>query len=80
MYNVFMEGLQFVWDERKNNSNKRKYGVSFQEAQTAFYDEKARVYHDPDHSEEEDRFIIRLTPEDSSLMIPFLKRSPRKQG
>jgi hypothetical protein len=53
-----MEDLRFVWDERKNRTNQRKHGVSFEEAQTAFLDENARVYSDPDHSEDEDRFIL----------------------
>jgi uncharacterized DUF497 family protein len=58
MYNVNMEGLQFVWDEKKNRSNQRKHGVSFEEAQTVFFDENAKLYYDPDHSEEEDRFLL----------------------
>jgi hypothetical protein len=53
-----MEDLRFVWDERKNRTNQRKHGVSFEEAQAAFLDENARVYSDPDHSEDEDRFIL----------------------
>jgi len=53
-----MDGLGFVWDERKNLANQRKHGVSFEEAQTAFLDERARVFFDPDHSEDEDRFIL----------------------
>ena len=58
MYNVLMEELQFIWDEKKNKSNTQKHGVSFDEAKTAFYDEKARVYFDPDHSNNEERFIL----------------------
>lgn len=53
-----MNGLRFVWDAGKNLANRRKHGVSFEEAQTAFHDENATVYFDPDHSEEEDRFIL----------------------
>ena len=53
-----MNGLRFVWDAGKNLANRRKHGVSFEEAQTVFYDENAMVYFDPDHSEEEDRFIL----------------------
>lgn len=58
MYNVCMEGIQFVWDEKKNIANRRKHGVSFEEAKTAFYDERAKLFFDPDHSENEDRFIL----------------------
>ncbi len=53
-----MVGLCFAWDEKKNLANQRKHGVSFEEAQTAFRDENATVYVDPDHSEDENRFIL----------------------
>jgi uncharacterized protein len=53
-----MEMLEFTWDEKKNRANQRKHRVSFEEAQTAFYDEHAKVYADPDHSEDEARFIL----------------------
>ena len=42
----------------KNITNQRKHSVSFEEAKTVFYDENARLIHDPDHSESEDRFIL----------------------
>jgi len=48
--------LRFEWDERKNTTNQRKHGVSFQEAQTVFYDERALLREDPD--EAEDRFLL----------------------
>ncbi|MFH2202974.1 MAG: BrnT family toxin [Elusimicrobiota bacterium] len=53
-----MKGITFEWDMKKNASNKRKHGVSFEEAQTAFYDENAMRFYDPDHSKDEDRFIL----------------------
>ena len=53
-----MTPLRFVWDERKNSINKRKHGVSFEEGQTVFADEYALLIHDPDHSSEEDRFLL----------------------
>lgn len=53
-----MAGLRFVWDETKNRANQRKHGISFEEARTAFNDEKAAVYYDPDHSDDEDRFLL----------------------
>lgn len=53
-----MDELRFAWDEKKNRANQRKHGVSFQEAQTAFYDENAKVYSDPDHSVDESRFLL----------------------
>ncbi len=48
----------FVWDNSKNQANKKKHGVSFEEAETVFYDKSARLIADPDHSEDEDRFIL----------------------
>lgn len=53
-----MSELRFVWDERKNRANRRKHGITFEEAETVFYDERAREYSDPDHSESEQRFIL----------------------
>lgn len=53
-----MEEIDFSWDVRKNRENRRKHGVAFEEASTAFADENARLKHDPDHSEDEDRFIL----------------------
>lgn len=51
-------GLQFEWDEDKNRENIRKHSISFEEAQTVFFDENANQYFDPDHSTDEDRFIM----------------------
>ncbi len=53
-----MNSLRFIWNEGKSLTNRRKHGVSFEEAQTAFHDENAKGYFDPDHSEAEDRFIL----------------------
>ncbi len=53
-----MNEISFTWDERKEIENRKKHGISFEEASTAFSDENARVKHDPDHSQEEDRFIL----------------------
>ena len=50
--------LRFEWDDRKNRQNQRKHRIAFEEAQTAFFDEHAIEYHDPDHSEDEDRFLL----------------------
>ncbi len=52
-----MKEIQFTWDFKKNESNISKHGVSFTEAESVFYDDTARLISDPDHSEEEDRFI-----------------------
>ena len=53
-----MGGITFSGDDRKDRENQRKHGVSFEEAATAFADENARLKHDPDHSQDEDRFIL----------------------
>lgn len=53
-----MPELNFKWDDRKNAKNKAKHGVSFEEAQTVFFDENAMEFFDPDHSRDEDRFIM----------------------
>jgi len=50
--------LRFEWDRRKEKSNIKKHGVSFEEARTIFYDEHALKFFDPDHSEDEERFIL----------------------
>ena len=50
--------VTFEWDENKNRSNKKKHKISFEEAETVFYDDNARLIPDPDHSEDEDRFIL----------------------
>lgn len=49
--------LRFEWDEGKNATNKRKHGVSFEEAQTVFYDERGILIEDEDESDEE-RFVL----------------------
>ena len=53
-----MAGPSFEWDEAKDRSNQKKHHVSFEEAKTVFFDEAALIASDPDHSEDEDRFLI----------------------
>ncbi len=53
-----MKPIEFTWDDKKDKTNQKKHEVSFCEAQTVFYDENARLIHDPDHSIREDRFIL----------------------
>jgi hypothetical protein len=50
--------IDFAWDRRKARSNLVKHGVSFEEAQSVFLDESARLIGDPDHSAGEDRFLL----------------------
>ena len=53
-----MAEIRFEWDPRKSAANRRKHGVSFEEASTVFTDEHALLIDDPIHSEDEDRFIL----------------------
>lgn len=53
-----MKELQFDWDPKKAKANQKSHGVTFEEAQTTFYDEWAILYDDPDHSQDEDRFLL----------------------
>ncbi|MCJ8503175.1 BrnT family toxin [Desulfatitalea alkaliphila] len=53
-----MKKLIFEWDNRKNTTNLRKHGVSFDDAQTVFFDENAIEFSDPDHSPHEERFLL----------------------
>ena len=50
--------MDFVWDSTKAETNVRKHGISFEEASTVFFDENALEIFDPDHSENEDRFLL----------------------
>ncbi len=50
--------ITFIWDPAKATLNEKKHGVSFDEAKTVFADEDARLIFDPDHSGNEDRFIL----------------------
>lgn len=53
-----MNDLSFEWNKSKATLNLKKHGVSFEEAKSAFSDERAKLIADPDHSEDEDRFIL----------------------
>jgi len=49
--------MSFTWDTKKAIANHRKHGVSFEEASSALRDTFSATAHDPDHSENEDRFV-----------------------
>jgi uncharacterized DUF497 family protein len=57
-YTPYVASLRFDWDARKNAANKRKHGVSFEDARTVFYDDRALLIEDPDENDEEDRFVL----------------------
>jgi uncharacterized DUF497 family protein len=53
-----MPTLRFQWDEQKARTNASKHGVSFEEAKSVFRDDRALLIDDPDHSDDEDRFVL----------------------
>ena len=53
-----MNKIEFEWDLKKEKVNTKKHGVTFEEARSTFYDEHALQFFDPEHSEDEDRFIL----------------------
>ncbi|MFA4917480.1 MAG: BrnT family toxin [Syntrophales bacterium] len=53
-----MSELRFEWDPAKAEENLRNHGISFEEAQTVFYDDFAKEFYDDKHSEREDRFLL----------------------
>ena len=53
-----MKTISFVWDGTKAESNLKKHKISFEEAQTVFSDPNARMIFDPEHSGDEQRFIL----------------------
>ena len=61
--------LRFQWDERKNRGNRTKHGVWFEEAQSVFDDPNARLFADPEHSKEEDRFILLGVSSEARLLV-----------
>ena len=85
--------LRFEWDEAKNRLIRKRHGVSFEEARTAFSDENARLTGDPDHSDDEDRFLllgfsvrVRLLvvihtyrPRDETIRIISARRADRSE-
>ena len=59
----------FDWDENKNKINIDKHGISFDEASSVFLDERALLFDDPEHSEEEERFLLLGISEEANLCI-----------
>ncbi|OFZ14434.1 MAG: hypothetical protein A2Z20_09310 [Bdellovibrionales bacterium RBG_16_40_8] len=49
--------VNFEWNEGKNDLNKKKHGVDFREAATIFLNSPIRIFFDPDHSEDEERYV-----------------------
>ncbi len=53
-----MDEIRFEWDPNKARANLRKHSIAFSEASTAFFDEYALVVADPEHSRDEERFVL----------------------
>ncbi len=64
-----MDTVKFEWDKNKNELNQKKHKISFEEAKTVFYDEEALLIDDPEHSQEEARFIILGLSKRANLLV-----------
>ncbi|HSP43316.1 MAG TPA: BrnT family toxin [Luteolibacter sp.] len=64
-----MNELSFEWDPKKAAANAAKHGVTFEEAKTVFFDDDALVISDPDHSEDEERFIIMVQSSGPRMLV-----------
>ena len=71
-------GYTFEWDLKKAESNSRKHGVTFDEACTAFADPLALLVPDPDHSFDEERYVVLgMSNQQRLLVVSFAERPPR---
>jgi uncharacterized DUF497 family protein len=67
--------MEFEWDEDKADGNRKKHGVSFEEASTVFEDPLTLTGYDPDHSTEEDRFItVGLSVDGRNIVVSHTDR------
>jgi uncharacterized DUF497 family protein len=67
--------LEFDWDDDKAERNRRKHGISFEEAKSVFRDPLARLYADPDHSQDEEReLIIGYSDAHRLIMVSYTHR------
>ncbi len=71
--------IDFDWDEHKNESNQKKHKIWFEEAQQVFDDPNALMFHDTEHSDEEDRFImLGLSATTRILVVVYCERNKGK--
>ena len=61
--------MRFEWDERKASQNLVKHNVSFEEAVSVFGDPLSKTFPDPDHSQDEERFIIIGASESGTILV-----------
>jgi len=64
-----VDDISFAWDGAKDVSNRAKHGVSFSEAQTAFSDAAGLVIDDPQHSDDEERYVLLAMSSNLRLLI-----------
>ena len=70
--------IEFEWDENKEEANLSKHGVSFDEAKTVFDDPLYIDFYDPDHSDDEDRYIIIGKSQQRRLLVVSYTERDRK--
>ena len=71
-------GYIFDWDWKKAESNARKHGVTFDEASTVFGDPLGLLMPDPDHSLNEERYLVLgMSNRQRLLVVAFAERPPR---
>ena len=68
-YDILMNYIHFEWNESKNQLNISKHKISFDEAKSVFYDPHARIINDPEHSNDEDRFILLGLSKNLNLLL-----------
>ena len=70
--------MDFEWDDSKAHANLKKHGVSFPEATEIFGDEYSSCVHDPDHSHDEERYLLfGVSTKGNHLVVSFTERSNR---
>ena len=70
--------LVFEWDEAKADCNKAKHGITFEEAKTVFNDPFSMTVSDPDHSDQEERWVdIGLSAEGRLLVVWYTERGEK---
>ena len=69
IYIIIMDYIHFEWDDNKEKENIKKHKISFDEAKTVFGDPNALLIHDPDHSDEEDRFILMGMSQTAKVLV-----------
>ena len=68
-YNINMNNIQFEWDDNKAQKNIEKHKISFEEACTVFADENAILFDDPEHSQDEERFLLLGFSDRANMLI-----------